>query len=475
MTLVLIVDDVPTMAEQYAYDLKRLRGYETLVAKSGRTALESLTRDSIDCVILDLEMPGMDGFEVLRSVERLGLRVPIIVYTGTGNYDRCAEAIRLGAYSFIYKAEPMGRVAHEVENALERRRLSAEVTSLRRGFGLETPLVGTSPALTKLKEAIVRVAPVPSAALIVGESGTGKELVARELHRLGANPKGPFVALNSAALPHELVESELFGHERGAFTGATATRKGAFEAASGGTLFLDEIGDLPANAQAKLLRVLEERKVTRIGANKTIEVNARVVAATHHDLEAAIKLKQFREDLYYRLSVMVIGLPPLRHRKEDIPDLVRYFLQKHGPDLGNAKPSIHPDAIEFLQTQTWPGNVRELENAVRKTLLLAQSYTINLDHARAALNKTNSLAYSPARSLGEYVDDLLAAARRGELTDAHARLFETAERELFTRAIQQAHGNQAKAARWLGISRITMKAKLVQFGLHPGQDHDPEL
>ena len=265
MTLVLIVDDVPAMAEQYAYDLKRLRGYETLIAKSGRTALESLTRDSVDCVILDLEMPGMDGFEVLRSVERLGLRVPIIVYTGTGDYDRCAQAIRLGAYSFIDKAEPMERVAQEVENAIERRRLTAEVTLLRHGFGLESPLVGTSPALAKLKEAIVRVAPVPSPVLVVGESGTGKELVARELHRLSANPKGPFVALNSAALPHELVESELFGHERGAFTGANATRKGAFEAASGGTLFLDEIGDLPLAAQAKLLRVLEERKVTRIG------------------------------------------------------------------------------------------------------------------------------------------------------------------------------------------------------------------
>ena len=243
MTLVLIVDDVPTMAEQYAYDLNRLRGYDTLIAQSGRTALESLTRDSVDCVILDLEMPGMDGFEVLRSIERLGLRVPVIVYTGTGDYDRCAQAIRLGAYSFIDKAEPMERVAQEVENAIERRRLTAEVTLLRRGFGLESPLVGTSPALAKLKEAIVRVAPVPSPVLIIGESGTGKELVARELHRLGPNPKGPFIALNSAALPHELVESELFGHERGAFTGATATRKGAFEAASGGTLFLDEIGD----------------------------------------------------------------------------------------------------------------------------------------------------------------------------------------------------------------------------------------
>ena len=216
MTLVLIVDDVPAMAEQYAYDLKRLRGYETLIAQSGRTALESLTRDSVDCVILDLEMPGMDGFEVLRSVERLGLRVPVIVYTGTGDYDRCAQAIRLGAYSFIDKAESMERVAQEVENAMERRRLSTEVTLLRRGFGLESPLVGTSPALAKLKEAIVRVAPVPSSVLIVGESGTGKELVARELHRLGPSPKGPFIALNSAALPHEKTASPRprFGRRR---------------------------------------------------------------------------------------------------------------------------------------------------------------------------------------------------------------------------------------------------------------------
>ncbi|HEY6093205.1 MAG TPA: sigma-54 dependent transcriptional regulator, partial [Gemmatimonadales bacterium] len=301
MTVVLIVDDVPAMAEQYAYDLKRLRGYETLIANSGRTALESLTRDSIDCVILDLEMPGMDGFEVLRSVERLGLRVPIIVYTGTGDYDRCVQAIRLGAYSFIDKAEPMERVAQEVENAIERRRLTTEVTSLRRGFGLETPLVGTSPALTKLKEAIVRVAAVPSAVLIVGESGTGKELVARELHRLGANPKGPFVALNSAALPHELVESELFGHERGAFTGAIKRTHGKFELANNGTLFLDEIGDMPLALQAKLLRFLQERKLERVGGRDSISVNVRLICATNQKLEKLIAEQRFREDLFYRI------------------------------------------------------------------------------------------------------------------------------------------------------------------------------
>jgi DNA-binding NtrC family response regulator len=220
------------------------------------------------------------------------------------------------------------------------------------------------------------------------------------------------------------------------------------------------------------MRVLQEKCVQRLGGKETIAVDVRVVAATHRDLETAIRQKLFREDLYYRLSVVVITLPPLRGRREDIPELVNYFLQKHGPELGNSTPSIHPEAMEFLQAQSWPGNVRELENVARKALLLAQTYTINLDHVRTALNKASGLAYSSTQSFGEHVDELLAAARRGELTDVHARVLEAAEREVFARAIQQAQGNQAKAARWLGISRITMKAKLVQFGLHPSQDPD---
>src|SRR5258706_978822 len=370
MTVVLIVDDVPAMAEQYAYDLKRLRSYETLVAKSGGRALESLTRDWVDCMILDLEMRGMDGFDVLRSVERLGLRVPIIVYPGPGDYDRWVQAIRLGAYSFIDKAEPMERVAQEVENAIAQRRLNAEVTWLRRGCGLESPLVGTSAALSKLKEMIVRVAPVPSPALIVGESGTGKELVARELHRLGPNPKAPFVALNSAALPHELVESELFGHERGAFTGATATRKGAFEAASGGTLFLDEIGDLSPAAQAKLLRVLEERKVTRIGANKTIDVDTRVVAATHRDLEKEVAEGRFREDLFFRLNVHVLRVPPLRDRLSDVPALVEHLVAATCERFGMKTKTVAPDAIEALMSYEWRrNNIRELRNVIERMII----------------------------------------------------------------------------------------------------------
>ena len=446
MTTVLIVDDVPAMAEQYAYDLKRLRGYETTVAQSGRSALESLTRDSVDCVILDLEMPGMDGFEVLRSIERLGLRVPVIVYTGTGDYDRCAEAIRLGAYSFIDKAEPMERVAQEVENAIDRRRLSDQVTLLRRGFGLESPLVGSSPALSKLKEAIVRIAPVPSSVLIVGESGTGKELVARELHRLGANPKGPFVAINSAALPHELVESELFGHERGAFTGANATRKGAFEAANGGTLFLDEIGDLPAAAQAKLLRVLEERKVTRVGATKTIDVNTRVVAATHRDLEQEVSEGRFREDLYYRLNTHVLRVPPLRDRLSDVPALVEHLVVSTCARFGMRPKTIAPEVTEALMSYDWRrNNIRELRNVVERMIIATDGEELRLSEVPAEIR------------------DRKPHARR---TTHDARSFEEqkqeAERQIVIQALDRNDWHVTKTAKELGLSDHASLLKIMR-------------
>jgi DNA-binding NtrC family response regulator len=317
-----------------------------------------------------------------------------------------------------------------------------------------------------------RVANRPVPILIRGETGTGKELIARALYQHSDRAAGPFVAVNCAAIPESLLESELFGHERGAFTGADAKRIGRFEQADHGTIFLDEIGDMTPGTQVKLLRVLQEKSIQRLGGRETIPVDVRVIAATHRDLETAIREKQFREDLYYRLNVVALTLPPLRSRREDVPDLVRYFLRKHGPDLGNANPSIHPEAVEFLQAQSWPGNVRELENVVRKSLLASQGYTINLDHVRSSLTKGGEAGYSAANAFGDYIDELLAAARREEINDAHARVLETAERELFTRAIQQAQGNQAKAARWLGITRITMRAKLIQFGLHPSQDQD---
>ena len=326
MTLVMIVDDVPAMAEQYAYDLRRLRGYEVIAESDGRRALERLGGEAVDCIILDLEMPGMDGFEVLRALEKRGSEVPVIVYTGTGNFDRCIQAMRLGAAGFIDKAEPMERVVHEIESAIGRRRLRAEVDALQRRLEGESSLVGTSAPMVRLKEMIARVAPVPSTVLVTGESGTGKELVARDLHRFGPNPPGPFVAINCAALPDPLIESELFGHERGAFTGATATRKGAFESAEKGTLFLDEIGELPLASQAKLLRVLEERKVTRLGGTRALPVETRVVAATNRDLQAEVEAGRFREDLYYRLNVIEINVPPLRERLSDVPEIAGKFV-----------------------------------------------------------------------------------------------------------------------------------------------------
>jgi len=370
MTLVLVVDDAPPMAEQYAYDLRRLAGYEVQVAHDGREALERLGAEAVDCVILDLEMPGMDGFEVLRSLERRASEVPVIVYTGTGDYDRCIQAIRLGAYGFVDKAEPVERVVREIELALERRRLRAEVRALERKLDGESSLVGTSAAMRRLREQIGRVAPVPSTVLITGESGTGKELVARELHRLGPHPAGPFIAINCAALPENLLESELFGHERGAFTGASVTRKGAFESAERGTLFLDEIGELPLAAQAKLLRVLEERRVTRVGASRSVPAEARVVAATNRELETEVREGRFREDLFYRINAHVLAVPPLRDRRSDVPEIAGRLAAAICQRFGIRPKRISADALDLLMNYEWSrNNVRELRNVVERMII----------------------------------------------------------------------------------------------------------
>jgi two-component system nitrogen regulation response regulator NtrX len=377
VTLILVVDDVPAMAEQYAYDLRRIAGYEVIIAGDGRQALERLGGEVVDCILLDLEMPGMDGFEVLRALEHRGSEVPVIVYTGTGNYDRCIQAVRLGAYGFIDKAEPMERVAQEIASAVERRRLRAEVDILRRRLDAGSSLVGSSAAMTRLREAVARVAPVPSTVLILGESGTGKELVARELHRLGPNPTAPLVAINSAALPDSLIESELFGHERGAFTGAAATRKGAFEAAERGTIFLDEIGELPLASQAKLLRVLEEHRVTRLGGSRSVPVEARVVAATNRDLDAEVAAGRFREDLYYRLNVHLVQVPPLRDRLSDVPEIAQKLVTAICSDFGIRKKRLAPETLELLSAWEWRrNNVRELRNVVERMIIAADGEVI---------------------------------------------------------------------------------------------------
>src|SRR5947208_5376476 len=448
MTTVLTVDDVPALAEQYAYDLKRVGRYETLVAHGGREALDTLETEAVDCVILDLEMPGMDGFEVLRAMGARGFRIPAIVYTGTGNYDRCIQAIRLGARGFIDKAEPMERVVQEVEQALERQRLASQVAALRERLDGEAPLVGASPAMQRLQDAIARVAKIPSPVLVVGESGSGKELVARELHRLGPNPKGAFIAINSAAIPENLVEDELFGHERGAFTGAAALRKGAFEAASGGTLFLDEIGELPPAAQAKLLRVIEQRQITRLGGNRTLAVTARVVAATNRDLEAEVRAGRFREDVYFRLNVHVVRVPALRERLSDVPALVEHLLMVTCARFGVRPKTLDPAALDCLMRYDWTrNNVRELRNVVERMIIATDGETIGVENIPADIQE----------SAGQR-----AGAAGGPAPTTFHALKAEAERQIIVAALEHNDWHITRTAQALGLADHASLLKIMR-------------
>jgi nitrogen regulation protein NR(I) len=472
-TRILLIEDDAGIADT----LERLltaEGYEILVEKRGDDGLARAANNPFNLVISDLKLPGLNGLELVRQLHTVKPRLPIILITAFGTTETAIEAIKFGAYDYLLKPFNIPQLIELVHKAADSNRRMSEPVGLGEASQTRDALVGLSKSMQNIYKEIGRVAAKPVSVLIRGETGTGKELIARAIYQHSDRANAPFIAINCAAIPETLLESELFGHERGAFTGADVRRIGRFEQADHGTIFLDEIGDMTLGTQAKLLRVLQEKTLQRLGGKDTITVDVRVVAATHRDLEAAMRDKQFREDLYYRLNVVAIALPPVRNRREDIPDLVRYFLGKHGPNLGNTSPSIHPEAVQFLQSQSWPGNVRELENVIRKALLTAQGYTISLDNVRDALNKDYRETHPATGSLGQYIDELLAAALREEITGIHARVLETAERELFTRAIQQARGNQAKAARWLGISRITMKAKLVQFGLHPGQETDQE-
>jgi DNA-binding NtrC family response regulator len=391
MTTILVADDNSALADQYAYDLRRLAGHDVLIAHSGDEALATLASEPVDCLILDLEMPGTDGMAVLRALRERASDVPVIVYTGTGDFDRCAQAIRWGAHAFVDKADPMERIVREIELAIERRRILDEVARLRRYADDESALVGDSPAMHALKDAIGRVAPIPSPVLVVGESGSGKELVARDLHRLGGHAREPFVAVNSGALPEHLVESELFGHERGAFTGAATTRKGAFESAGRGTLFLDEIGELPAPAQATLLRVLEERQVVRVGSSRPVPAPARVVAATHRALAEDVQAGRFRRDLLYRLNVHLVHVPPLRDRLSDLPALVDRMLAALSERWGTKPKRIATGVLPILMAYDWrQNNVRELRNVIERMVIAADGDVIGPEHIPAEIREAPS-------------------------------------------------------------------------------------
>jgi two-component system nitrogen regulation response regulator NtrX len=445
MNTLLIVDDVRALADQFAYDLRRLTSMETLIATDGDVALEILAREPVDCVILDLEMPGRDGFGVLRAMRERGLDVPVVVYTGTGSYDRCVQAMRAGAYGFIDKGDTVERVAREVESAIERRLLLAEVATLRTYATDDSALLGDSPAMRRLKESIVRVAPIPSTVLIIGESGSGKELVARDVHRLSGREREPFIALNCAAIPEQLVESELFGHERGAFTGAHATRKGAFEAAGKGTLFLDEIGELPLPAQAKLLRALEERQVVRVGASRPVPVVARIIAATNRELQAEVAERRFREDLLFRLDVHTLRVPSLRERRSDIPELTDHLLRTACERFGIRRKVVSASAVERLSAYDWKrNNVRELRNVIERMVIACDGDSIGEEHLPGEISGVAAVG-APDASATTFVE-----------------LKAEAERQIIVAALQRHDWHVTRTARALGLSDHASLLKIMR-------------
>jgi DNA-binding NtrC family response regulator len=418
MTQILIIDDVAAMRDQYAYDLNRLGGFDTLTASGGAEGLKLLESEPVACIILDLEMPGVDGFEVLATLRKRGSPVPVIVYTGTGSYERCVRAVKLGAYSFLAKDEPLERVVRQVENAVAWASLQGEVAQLRRRAGTGGAFLGKSRAAVALRDQLDRLAAIPSAVLILGESGSGKELAARHLHEASPRADRPFVPVNCAALPETMIESELFGHEKGAFTGADRARQGAFESAAGGTLFLDEVGELTAPAQAKFLRVLEDGVVTRLGSHAGTKVDTRVVAATNRDLDAAVAAGSFREDLLYRLNVHTVRVPPLRERLSDLPLLAEHFVALVCESFGLKPRRLAPETLARLRAHGWTrNNVRELRNTIERLVIAGDDDVIGPELVPAEIGGAvpggpPAAPGAPAPATGGTLKDQKAAAER---------------------------------------------------------------
>ncbi len=472
--LLLIEDDRRT-----AQSLERVlkaKGYAVSLADRGDEGLKRAKNETFDVVVTDLRMPGMGGLELVRELHAAKPRLPIVLMTAFGTTETAINATKHGAFEYLLKPFEMPELIEVVGRALASARLMTEPVEVGNDKTDGQAIVGRSRAMQMVYKEIGRVAGTVATVLIRGQTGTGKELVARAIYQHSERAAKPFIAVNCAAIPETLLESELFGHERGAFTGADQRRIGRFEQAHQGTLFLDEIGDMSAFTQAKLLRVLQDKVIQRVGGKENIPVDVRIIAATHRDLEKAIAEKHFREDLYYRLSSVVIRLPPLRERAEDLPDLAGYFSRRFSKELNLAGSALQPEALAWLGEQSWPGNVRELENIIRQALLLSRGYPIARQHFEAVAAKSTEPASvaSGGASIEASIDEWLKAAKDGATLDVHAKAFEAMERVLFSRAIALAQGNQAKAARWLNVSRQTMREKLRAFGLKDEAGADGE-
>jgi DNA-binding NtrC family response regulator len=468
--ILLIEDDHST-----ASALKKVlqaEGYGVDLAERGDDGLAQASARSFDLVLTDLRLPGLGGLELAARLHADKPKLPIIMMTAHGTTDTAIEATKLGVYEYLVKPFEADELLDLVASAVAHSRRMSERVEMGEARSARFAIIGNSRAMQSIYKEVGRLAATATTVLIRGATGTGKELIARAIYQHSDRADKRFIAVNCAAIPETLLESELFGHERGSFTGAQSRRIGRFEQAHGGTIFLDEIGDLNANTQSKLLRVLQEKCIQRLGGDDTIHVDARVLAATHRDLETAIQEREFREDLYYRLSVVTIRLPALSERAEDIPALVKFFILRYAAELGLDAPSVDPEAFAFLQKQDWPGNVRELENVVRQSLLLAKPFGISLEHAQQVLGKSRKPVPVTGQTHAAYVADLLASVQRGEERDAHAKMVADLEPELFAQAIRLAGGNQAKAARWLGVTRLNMREKRIQLGLHPSKARD---
>jgi DNA-binding NtrC family response regulator len=444
---VLLIDDDDSLRRVMEFSLTEA-GHRVLTAASGEDGLRLLEKDVFDAVITDITMPGMSGMEVLAKVRRRDAHIPVIVITAYGTIESAVEAMKQGAFDYITKPVSRDELRLTLEKAIRMRRLEKENMELRAEvtdrYRFES-IIGSSEKMKEVLDLAGRVAVSDASLLITGESGTGKELLAKGVHFNSRRADGPFIAVNCAAIPDSLIESELFGHLRGAFTGAVKDKEGKFELADGGTLFLDEIGDLRIDLQAKILRALQEREVDRVGGGKPVSVDVRVIAATNKDIEQAVKEGAFREDLYYRLNVITLFIPPLRDRKEDIPLLASHFLKKFNKD---AEVRIDSGALSVLTAYGWPGNVRELENVIERASVLKRGALITRDELPEKLTKEK-----PG------VEDIILNLPERGIS------LEDLEKSLIIKALDKHKRNQTRAAEYLGITRPTLIYRMEKFGL----------
>ncbi len=468
---ILVADDEPSIRFVMKESLEEA-GHEVVPVDSGDAALEALADGSFDLAFLDIRMPGPSGLEILDRIGATGTQTAVVIITAQNTFENAVDAMKRGALDYLVKPFGIGEVRALAEKAFRTRALQREVRELRRKVGRRVAsgeqMVGRSAAMLEIFKTIGKVAGSNVPVLITGESGTGKELVARAIHGASPRAEGPFVAVNAAAIPRELLESELFGHERGAFTGAVEARAGRFREASGGTLFLDEIGDMPIELQAKLLRVLQSREVTPVGGKRAEVVDVRILAATHRDLEKAVGDGSMREDLLYRLRVVPIHIPSLRQRPHDVATLAEHFVTRYAEELGTTARYLSDDTLERLRGYEWPGNVRELENAIKRALVLASGEVLTPEDF-GFLDPQESPG-SPAADLESVVVREVEAALEGGQGNIHPSVLERVERPLIECVLRHTDGNQIRAAARLGINRNTLRKKIGELGIRlPGR------